>query len=208
EWCKLSSKGELKPSDCPIRVADGILALRGEWPFPQVKAMVTAPTLRPDGTIIARPGFDDCSGILFKSTEDWPSIPDLVTREHAMEALAELKAVLCGFPFKDDADRSAAIALILTAVIRPSLPTAPMFGVSAPTPGTGKSKLIDIISIIATGDKPAVMAATRDEEEIQKRLSASFMQGRSLIALDNIEHPLQSSFLCEVLTQERVSVRV
>lgn len=210
DWQKPSGKlgQQLKSIACPAIIADTIIARRGEWIFPQVRAVVTAPTLRPDGTILSTPGLDAETGILFTSAQSWPEVPDQPTKEDAEEALAKLITVLKDFPFKSAADRSSAVALILTSVIRPCLPAAPMFGVSAPTPGTGKSKLVDMVSIIVTGQPASVMAAPSDEEELRKHLGAALIASNSFITLDNIENPLRSPFLCQVLTQGQVSVRV
>lgn len=205
---RLKASAPWKPVSCPPIVAETVIARQGDWPFPQLRAVVSAPTLRPDGTLLDRPGFDRSTGILFASDVEWPKLRPKPTREDAESALNDLRVLIGTFPFVTDADRSAAVAMIMTALARPCLPTAPMFGISAPTPGTGKSKLVDVAAILATGQAAAVMSASRDEVELQKQVGSALMAGDQFITLDNIEHPLRSEFLCQVLTQGTVAVRV
>lgn len=208
-WLKFSrQRMEWEPAACPPIVAKTLIARRGDWPFPQLRAVISAPTLRPDGSILSTKGFDHETGLLFASDLNWPTIPDAPSQEDAEAALSRLADVISTFPFASDADSSAALAMILTALARTSLPAAPLFGVNAPTPGTGKSKLIDIAAILATGHAASVMRAPSNEDELQKHIAAALMEGDTFLTLDNVEYPLRSEFLCQVLTQGSVSVRV
>jgi putative DNA primase/helicase len=197
-----------KPVACPAVVAETIIARRGGWPFPQLRAVISTPTLRPDGSLLTDAGFDHQTGILFRPEVEWPKIPDQPSRADAEQAKAKLLKLVGTFPFAGPVDRSAALTMIMTAIVRTCLPTSPLFGVSAPTPGTGKSKLVDIAAILATGSAAAVLSAPREEAELQKHVGAILMAGDAFISLDNIEHPLRSEFLCQALTQETVAVRV
>ncbi|GLS30560.1 putative DNA primase/helicase [Mesorhizobium albiziae] len=209
DWKKWDMrKDDLRSIACPSIVAETALARRGDWPFPQLRAVVSAPTLRPDGTILSNKGFDTQTGILFVSELEWPILSDQPSKRDAQAAMGVLRGLLESFPFVGPADRSAALAMILTALVRPCLPTAPLFGVNAPTPGTGKSKLVDLAAILATGQAAAVLSAPREEAELQKHVGSVLMAGDAFITLDNIEYPLRSEFLCQVLTQGAVAVRV
>ena len=77
-----------------------------------------------------------------------------------------------------------------------------MFGLTAPRPGSGKSLLVDVASMISTGRPAAVMSYTGKPDEERKRLFAALLGGTSLIAYDNVAAPLDSDTLCSVLTQE------
>lgn len=209
DWRRYDArKDDWKPVACPPIVADTMLARRGDWPFPQLSAVVSAPTMRPDGTILDAPGFDRDTGILFATELTWGQVPDRPTMDEAKDGLAALRDLISSFPFVAPSDRAAALAMIITALVRPCLSSAPMFGVNAPTPGTGKSKLIDIAAVLATGQAASVLSAPREEAEMQKQIGAALMAGDPFITLDNIEHPLRSEFLCQTLTQGHVTVRV
>ena len=109
--------------------------------------IINCPTLRPDGLILDLPGYDAQTGLLFDPQDvRFPALPRDPDRSTALRALDFLKDLISTFPFVTDADRSVALSGILTALIRRSLPTAPLHGFSAPTAGTGKSMLVDLAS--------------------------------------------------------------
>jgi putative DNA primase/helicase len=196
-----------KSIDCPVALADTLIARLGAN-FPPLTAVVSCPTMRADGTIIEEPGYDPETGILFQTSTAWPAVPKQPTQADALAALDVLAHSIRGFPYVSNADRSAALALILTALVRPCLPTAPLIGVTAPTPGTGKSFLVDFAAILATGTTTPVVAATGSDEELEKRIGAALMAGDTVLSLDNVERPLRSEFLCQALTQESVKLRI
>jgi hypothetical protein len=74
--------------------------------------------------------------------------------------------------------------------------------------GTGKSLLVDLASAIATGREAGVIAQGKDETETEKRLGAILRYGDPVLALDNCEQPIGGDFLCQLLTQDVVRVRI
>ena len=98
------------------------------------------------------PGFDEFTGILFDPLGvKFPPVPDKPTKAQAEAALARLSRLVETFDFVSRDDKAVALSLILTAIARPGLPFAPMHGFDAPVAGAGKSKLVDIASILARG---------------------------------------------------------
>lgn len=210
QFVKMDNRaGKFVPCDCPADVARMILANKGHgWTVPRLRAVISAPTFRQDGTILSETGFDTSSGLLLAGDQLWPSPPELPTKRDAQIGLGVLLEVIGGFPFVDDTDRAAALALLITSVMRPSLKTVPMFAITAPAAGTGKSLLVDIAATMATGRKAAVITPTRDEVELEKRIGAVALAGDSIISIDNVTHILKSDQLCQMLSQEEVQVRV
>lgn len=197
------------PCDCPAEVARMILANKGHgWTVPRLRAVISAPTLRPDGTVLSTPGYDEATGLLLVGDRIWRQVPDSPSKRDALNALDALVEPIDAFPFVDNSDRSAALALLITSVMRPCLRTVPMFTVTAPAAGTGKSLLIDVAAILATGRKAAVVTPTQDEAELEKRIGAAALAGDQIISIDNVTHILRSDQLCQLLTQEEVQVRV
>jgi len=201
--------GEVVPMNCPPQIVKAYLSRVGEWCLPVLKGLVHAPTMRADGSIISSAGYDQASclyadfdPVLFADT---PQSPD---KTEALRALASLKSFFNTFPFVSDADRSVAIAAILTGLTRHLFPTAPLFGYSAPVAGSGKSLLVDLTSIILTGLPASVLSPGRTQEELEKRLGAALIQGASVISLDNCTDTVFSAFLCQVVTQSRVQTRI
>jgi putative DNA primase/helicase len=72
----------------------------------------------------------------------------------------------------------------------------------------GKSKLVDLASMIASGHEAPVLAQGKTEEEMEKRLGAALIAGDTLVSFDNCEQPLGGELLCQVLTQSTVSIRI
>jgi putative DNA primase/helicase len=101
-----------------------------------------------------------------------------------------------------------ALSAILTILDRRSMTAAPLHAFTSPTAGTGKSLLVDVAAILATRQPMPVISQGRTEEELEKRLGAALLAGDTAIALDNCEHPLESSFLCQALTQQKLNIRM
>lgn len=127
--------------------------------------------------------------------------------EDAQRALILLGEPLADFPFVAPEDRTAVFAGIITSIVRRSLPAAPMFAITAPTPGTGKTKIAETFSIIPTGRQPSVLSLGHDDAEAEKRLGGVLLAGDQVILLDNVERPLRGDLLCQITTQQSVRLR-
>ncbi|MER8512103.1 hypothetical protein NKH47_04005 [Mesorhizobium sp. M1060] len=195
--------------NCPAEVARMVLARRGAgWTIPRLRAIIQAPCLRDDGTVLNTSGYDLSSGLLFLSNRLWPTVQESPSYKNALDAIDVLLEPINQLPFVDGSDRSAAVALLITAVIRPILKSAPMFAVTAPSAGTGKSLTVDIASILTTGRPASVITPTPDEAELEKRIGAAAIAGDAVIAIDNVSHVLRSDQLCQMLTSAETQVRV
>jgi hypothetical protein len=155
------------------------------------------------------PGFDAESGLLLDiETGAFPPVPLNPPSEVAKAALERLARPLRGFPFATAASQSVALAALLTALVRPSLRTSPMFGYDAPTAGTGKSLAAEMVGLLATGVRPPALSQGKTDEEDEKRLSTVLFAGDPVIHIDNCERPISGDFLCSMLTQEVVQARI
>jgi putative DNA primase/helicase len=209
QWLKYDSRRrKWVGADVPSRVIEAYQGRVGEWKLPVLTAITSTPLMRRDGSLHDTPGYDPLTGLLYKPECEFDAVPEHPTRDDAIAALRTFNDLLAGFPFVTPADKAVALAAILTALDRHNMSTAPLYGFSATMAGTGKSKLADLVSILATGRSAAVKAQPGTEDELEKRLNSELLQGAAIIAIDNCEHPLQSAFLCQMLTQETVSIRV
>jgi hypothetical protein len=209
-WEKLDGRsGRWEQIDAPLKVATTYRQRKGHWRVPFLSAVIDAPTLRPDGSVLEVPGYDAATGLLLVEPEaPYPAVPSAPSREDALAALGRLDQLLEGFPFVDKASRAVALSCILSACIRRSLPTVPLHAFTAPTPGSGKSFLVDVVCLIAAGREAAVMAQGGGKEELEKRLGAHLLAGDAVVAIDNCEEPLGGDFLCALLTQPTVRTRI
>jgi putative DNA primase/helicase len=47
----------------PAHVAQILLSRQGKWRFPAIAGIITTPTLRPDGSLLAAPGYDPATKV-------------------------------------------------------------------------------------------------------------------------------------------------
>jgi putative DNA primase/helicase len=136
-----------------------------------------------------------------------PTLRERPTREDAEAARRLLLGLIEEFPFVDNASLAVGLSMVLSTVLRGALEQVPLHLVSAPSAGCGKSLLTDIASMIGTGERTTVVAASTNSEEQEKRLGAAMLSGRALIALDNLNGMLSSDLLCQAISQPLVAFR-
>ena len=184
----------------------------GTWEnIRELEGVITAPTLRPDGSLLDSPGYDTETKLLYVEGADIGSIPDTPSQEDAKKALKELQYLFVDYPFVNDAARAVPIAAILTIVGRSAIVgSTPCFIFDAPTRGSGKTMLADIASIVATGEEDAPKTNyTPRENELEKALDDHARKGSRLLLLDNVATPFGGEALDTRLTAiGRVSFRV
>ena len=109
-------------------------------------------------------------------------------------------------------DESALLTGLLTAVARPSVPTAPAFLLTAPPrsgAGSGKGKLVRAIAAIAFGVPPRAFTSSRVDGELEKRLATALLGGDPCLLLDNLNDTgLTSDLLASAITEETTTIRV
>ena len=126
----------------------------------------------------------------------------------ALRALSSLKELLDECVFKDNASRSVALSGMLTPLSRGAVSVAPLHAITSPVGGTGKSTIVHIASAISTGGHcPVIAASDNDQDELDKGIKAVLIAASPIASLDNLKGTLDSSLLCQVVEQPRVSVR-
>lgn len=138
------------------------------------------------GRLIYKSGYDEPTGIYACFDEGAYDLGS-PTRDDAELQLDYLKWLLREFHFASDADRSAAIAAILTAAVRPSLPLAPAFNINAPRSGGGKSFLASLIALAASSGEPYSASYPTTSEEATKLLHAMLLEKPAVITFDDMQ---------------------
>lgn len=195
--------------DCPLDLAKRIIAMRGLYDLPRLRAVLTAPILTLDGRVLDRDGHDPATGLLLILNQ--PESLSLPLWPHAGQldvAISGLWHPFQDFPFVGPTDRGVMLSALLTTAMRAVLPTAPGFLFTAPTAGSGKSLLAVCLSILVGADPAALMPPTLEEEELRKRLFAALREGRTALVFDNVVGHLDSAALCAFLTAREYSDRV
>jgi putative DNA primase/helicase len=196
------------PIDPPTAIASTVLARVGDWMLPTIAGVISTPTMRPDGSLLIEQGYDEATRLLLVEPPAMPAIPDKPTREDALAALKLIEDLLIGFPFVDGIAKSVALSGFITPVVRGAFPVTPLHAGRAPTAGSGKSYLWDIVAANAIGQLMPVMSTGASTEETEKRLGSALMKSQPLIAIDNISGELGGDALCQAIERPVVDIRV
>jgi putative DNA primase/helicase len=199
-WRKYNHKRELVAIDPPQAIAEQILGMIDDWPFPPLRGVIATQTIRHDGTLLIAPGYDTQTGLVLFEPPQMPPIPEHPCQRDALNALALLNGLLEEFSFADDNDisRSAALSMLMTPVLRGAMPVAPMHVITKPEAGTGGSYLQDLTAAIAIGERCPVISLSPNMEENEKRLMSAAIAQQPIIALDNVSTLLMGDFLCQL----------
>jgi len=176
--------------------------VRGSWPgVRHLEGVVDYPILRPDGTILAKPGYDCATGLLLDLRNTAPTIPDRPTVAQATAACKRLFEVVVDFPFARPIHRAAWLASLLTPLARFAFRgAAPLFLVDANVPAAGKGLLVDVSSHILIGDQFARATYTNDDDEMRKRITSLVLEGDRLVLFDNLDGKFGGPVLDAALT--------
>ena len=186
DWERKGQGGAWGRCDPPPQVVQGLLKSQDRPYLKQISGVARQPFFRPDKTLVTSPGFDPETGIYaaFDPTDYELGEP---TPELARVSLDYLNSFLDEFPFVSDADRAAALVAMLTAAIRPSLPQAPAFSISATSSGSGKSYLARIIAYMAGPGEPYNVSYPTKAEEATKVVQAMLLEKPAVILFDDMQ---------------------
>jgi hypothetical protein len=172
-------------------------------PLPSLTRIVEATVFGQDGTLLTTPGYHPGAKTYYAPAADFvvPPIPTQPTPGDIQRAKDLVNELLYDFPWVSDADRAHAVAVFLLPYARALIdgPT-PNHLIEAPTAGSGKGLLAEVLLSPAVGRHIGVVVEARDDDEWRKRLTACFREGRIVILLDNLTRPLISGVLAAALT--------
>ena len=177
--------------------------------LPKLEAVIRNPVMRPDFSVIDKPGYHPADKLLYISDAlITPTIPDAPTDEQISEAFRILWRPFRDFPFDSASSRAAYLALLLTAVVRAVLDTAPGFLIEAPAFGSGKTLLAKcgahLIKVV-----PTIQAPPPNDDEARKTLFAELRKGSQMVIFDNWIQPINGgAALCAFLTSPSFSSRI
>lgn len=212
KWERKKDDVWFEADPCP-KVTGALLEAAGQWGrIPSLVGICESPILRADGTLHGRAGYDETTRLYVEGRFPEIKLPDRINLADAQAAARYLLRPFEEFPFvKQTLDHAALLGYLLTLAQRPTLPTAPMFGVSATTPGTGKGLLLEACNLLVRGRDAALMPAVQgnfSEEETRKRLTSLLLQGVASINLDNWTRPVGGESMNALLTASEWSDRI
>ena len=190
-------------ADTPEWLSKRIIKLAGRK-IPELISIITAPTLRPDGSILNKPGYDPDTKLLLLPGA-YPDIPENPTMGEVRAAWKVLWFPYSEFPYVTDNDKGTAVASALTAVVRKTLPKAPAFNFDAPMSSSGKTLLASVAQeLIGSGFVTPYVGDT----EFRKTILAVLRDGYPALLLDNVrgvvDLPVMEAFLTSETWCDRV----
>lgn len=204
------SEKQWVPTHPPKDVAAAIRK-RGEYPgIRPLDAIIESPTLRPDGSLLDRPGYDAPTRVLLLPGADFPKIRDEPQIEHARKALAALVEPFKEFPWARSEAMYVPVAAILTLAGRTAIQgSVPAVVFDSSVAGAGKTLLSGTVTASYTGRWAEGNTFPDDPVEMEKSLGGEAMSGASLVDFDNVEGLVESAPLLKVLTaRDRTRLRV
>ena len=206
QFWKMVRQGDATvPADCdpPAGLLKQIIAQGERRKLKPLDGVITGPTIRLDGSVLDAPGYDAATRLLFDPMgEDVPEVPMRPTLDQARDALDLLMHPFQTFPFVDANARGAMLAAILSAAVRPVLPTSPAFAFDAPIQGSGKSLLATCIGAMLENRAPNIWPHTagQNDDEIRKRLFAALLSGAKTLIWDNVVGTFDSASMAAFIT--------
>ena len=194
----------------PDDIAEAIMAQNNNA-FPGLADIIECPVLRSDGSIICQPGYDPTTRLFYQPVKDFvmPEIPNNPTLTQIVEATNLIHEIIKDFPFDTEASRANCFAAMFTPILRPMIDgVTPLHLFDKPAPGSGATKLAEVISLIATGHSAAMMAAQKDDEGWRKAIFSLLLRGQSIVTIDNIENTLWTPSLASILTANTFQDRI
>ena len=197
----------------PDDVVSGILSSTTDLSkFRPIEGVISTPFMRRDGTVAqaGTAGYDIETGLFIDTGGvKFPEVKDAAcSKADALKAWDALCSPIREYKFDGLASKAVAVAGFILPLVRPAVKLAPGIAIDAPMPGSGKTTLMVLAHIMATGEEPPPMSQTQTGPELDKKLEASYLHGSQFIGVDNIEGAEWASpLLCSMITSYRLRLR-
>lgn len=169
-----------------------------------LRGVTHTPTVRADGSILDRPGYDETTRLLYLPEPglEAVTVPDKPTRKQVREAVKLLDKMTAGFPFRTSDDRANFYGLLITPLLRELTPPPYKLGVvTAPMRRSGKTLLASLLRILHGGVLRVTLPP--DEAEWFKTLSTVMtVTTGPVVTFDNVTGKVASGTLDGLLTSD------
>ncbi len=193
-------------TEVPVTPSRGVLSAvlsHRHWPgLPALRGLISAPVLRPDGTLLQDNGYDPATGYYLTTRMRMNRVPDRPSTEQVGDAVGFLlDRFLADFPWRSDADRANYLAMLVTPLLRPFTRALVPFGiVDATMPGSGKTILTSCIGLLV-GQR--VLTWPDADDELRKAITTVLADQVGAIVFDNLVegHVINSPVLARLITE-------
>ena len=187
----------------PKEIAIDMLA-SASFPLPTLNRIVPVPVFAPDGTLERTPGYCAKSSNYYappnadklRTVAERPTDADVL---RAVELIFD--EVLIDFPFKAQADRATAVALMIQPFVRDMIagPT-PCYVLDSSMNGSGKSMLGEVLLYPSQLKWPSLISEIGSPEEMEKLLSSSLLARDPICFIDNVNNKIASGVFANYIT--------
>lgn len=198
-----------KKVDLSGRVGTNILS-QPSWNLPRLEEIISCPVFNREGRLLTQAGYHPSLEAYIDLKTEVPVIPTKPTENEVKTAKnLIINDLLHDFPFADQASVANTIALALVFYVRPMIDgPVPLYMITAPKHGSGKTLLVDSLASIANGKLPASMPEGGSDDEWRKRITALLMESPNCVKIDNVNRNLDSGALASLLTTGKWSDRL
>jgi hypothetical protein len=211
-WYRATDEGDIEV--IPMKEAARDMLAYVDPGLPPLEAVIRTPVFGCDGSLIVEPGYHQKDRVWLDhdSTLQLARLSTAPTQQEIRAASDLLRnEVLVDFQFSDPSDRAHAVAAMLLPFLRRMIegPT-PLHLIEAPSVGSGKGLLANVVAIIATGAGCECRTLPEDDDEIRKMITAELLKARPIVLLDNANDrkTLHSPSLASALTTVRWTDRL
>lgn len=186
-WRKLTKEG-MKTCWPNERVIKTVLA--ANFTLPKLAGVERTPFFDGDGKLVERPGYHSRSGTFLSLPKTWRmnAVTKTPSKSAVAKAITLFDEVLGDFPFVSHADRAHVLSAFITPFVRRLIdgPT-PMHLFEAPSPGSGKTLLCNLVGRVVQGSPPEASVFSSSQEEQRKQITAALLRARSMVLWDNVD---------------------
>lgn len=180
-----------------------------------IKTLTRTPLVRLDGSLLSEPGYDATSKALYiprfatnLETFVWDSAQ--AAREYLLSETSDgglFGQLPWDGPENGNDSRATYLAMLLTPLVELMCPSPwPLFAVSAPDRGSGKSMLTQCASILYGG---SVRGMSHDRERFSQDVTTALLDtDGKIVTFDNIERVVANDDLSRLLTEPVWSARL
>lgn len=212
DWMRQTPDGDLIPTR-PDKQVTRVMLARVRAILPELESVLTTPVFGKSANLLLSPGYHCHEAAYLDGTRmlEVPPVSSTPTTVQIQEAKLLLDDVLGDFPFPRPADRAHALGAILLPFVRRLITDCtPLHGVEASVVGSGKSLMVKVVHLIATGRLPEFHTLPTDEDEMRKKITAILSNGPQMIVFDNAsqKNAIDSAQLAAALTTTMWSDRI
>ena len=198
-------------ADAPQRLINDLFDSGNEF-TPELKRIYRHPVILPSGGYTEKPGYYEeiKAYVECKPQIPWDEIP--IDNESVKNAMELISKQYSGFDFENAPSFANTLGFSFIYPLRPIIKgNIPMFVVSAPAYGTGKTFLLDLVHTLWNRNTIPKAILTENQqsgaEETKKSIETFLMEGLWNLCFDNVKREINDTIFGALLTTAELKCR-